>query len=175
MSARIQASFASAWLLTAAGCASLPRAVHDKPAATESVSILPVGKLEETHGEQIARRAHELLGVLYRFGGADRQGFDCSGLVRYVFQQQGQYVPRTAAAQMQFVRPIPLAALQPGDLVFYLSSALRGAPVDHVGIYVGEGVMVHAPRTGRAVEARRLDDAWYVQRFRGAGRVPEVP
>ena len=175
MAARIQVFVAGALLLAAAGCTSLPIAAPDQSAATKPVSVSSVSIQKETQGERIAQLARAQLGAPYRFGGADRQGFDCSGLVRYVFLQEGRKVPRTAAAQQQSSVPIPLAALQPGDLVFFQSGAQRTAAVDHVGIYVGEGVMVHAPRTGRAVETRRLDDAWYAPRFRGGGRVPMQP
>lgn len=154
-------------LLAIAGCSPV-RTVSRPDSAPVVVAMPPPAPQRSDRGEQIAQIARAQLGAPYRFGGADPLGFDCSGLVRYVFGREGILVPRTAAAQLQAAQPIELAELQPGDLLFYRSGA---GPVDHVAIYVGAGLMVHAPRTGRVVEQRRLEDAWYVQRFISAGRI----
>jgi cell wall-associated NlpC family hydrolase len=76
-------------------------------------------------------------------------------------------VPRTAAAQQRAARPVAAAELAPGDLVFF---RIGGPDVDHVGIYVGNGRFVHAPRSGRPVLSDALDDPFYERRFAGAGR-----
>lgn len=155
-------------VLGSAGCASQPSRVSPDPA--EQPLPLPLETLPQAPnavGVRIAQLARGQLGAPYRYGGATPEGFDCSGLVRFVYQQAGLAAPRTAAAQQLASRPIPLDTLQPGDLVFYRSG---DGPTDHVAIYVGDGMFVHAPRAGRQVEARRLDDAWYAQRFAGAGR-----
>jgi cell wall-associated NlpC family hydrolase len=111
------------------------------------------------------------VGVPYRYGGADPQrGFDCSGLVSYVHGLEGVSVPRTAAAQFAAARRIDVADLRAGDLVFYrLVPGSRD--VTHVGIYTGQGRFVHAPQTGRLVGTASLDDAYYRERFAGAGRL----
>jgi len=118
-------------------------------------------------GSALAQAAERLVGAPYRFGGASLEGFDCSGLVLYTHGQLGLAVPRTAAAQQRAARPVAPAELEPGDLVFF---RLGGSDVDHVGVYVGGGRFVHAPRTGRPVIADALDDPYYGRRFAGAGR-----
>jgi cell wall-associated NlpC family hydrolase len=144
-----------------AGCSSAPRR-EDMPVPV----VIEQG--EETGGTRVARTAAELVGIPYKWGGeTPRGGFDCSGLVFYSYQRVGYEVPRTAAEQSTAARPVPVDSLRPGDLVFFrvLSSA-----VDHVGIYLGGGRFVHAPRKGRVVTASSLDDLYYRSRFAGAGR-----
>lgn len=113
----------------------------------------------------VAALAQSQLGVRYRPGGADPQGFDCSGLVQWAYRQQGVTVPRTTEAQRAWFTPVPREALQAGDVVFFQ------LPQPHVGIYVGEGEFVHAPGTGRGVERARLDAPWFILAFAGGGRV----
>jgi cell wall-associated NlpC family hydrolase len=111
-----------------------------------------------------AEIASRFLGTPYRYGGASPDGFDCSGLVWYVYRELGVPVPRTAAEQRAAARPVPRDDLQPGDLVFF------HLPQDHVGIYLGGGQFVHAPATGRTVERARLDSPYFILSFAGAGR-----
>jgi cell wall-associated NlpC family hydrolase len=89
------------------------------------------------------------LGVPYAWGGASPAGFDCSGLVMYVFAQIGVMLPHFAAAQYQLGAPVARDQLQPGDLVFFDG-------LNHVGIYVGGGAMIHAPHTGAVVQITPL-------------------
>jgi murein DD-endopeptidase len=119
-------------------------------------------------GSEIADNAISLLGRAYRYGGADPAGFDCSGLVRYVHHEVGIETPRTAAEQFRTARPVSLSELVAGDLLFF---KIDGGSVSHVAIYVGEGRFIHAPRSGRPVETRSLDDAYYRPRLVGAGRL----
>lgn len=119
--------------------------------------------------ERVAELAESLLGAPYRFGGASPQGFDCSGLVLYVHGIAGITVPRTAAGQMLAARPVVRSGLQRGDLLFFASGGPRAA-IDHVGIYVGAGQFVHAPRSGRPVSSDRLDEPWFAERLVSAGR-----
>jgi hypothetical protein len=118
-------------------------------------------------GDDIALRAISQLGKPYIWGGADLTGFDCSGLVRFIYDQVGIPVPRTAAEQFSAAKPIDLAGLKPGDLLFFRT---QGQRISHVAIYTGEGRFVHAPRTGQPVELRMLDDDYYRPRLAGAGR-----
>lgn len=89
-------------------------------------------------------------GVPYLRGGESPRGFDCSGLVLYVMRQHGVSLPHYSGAQFQLGEKVAPSALQPGDAVFF------GSPVYHVGMYVGAGYFIHAPRTGDFVKLSRL-------------------
>lgn len=120
-----------------------------------------------TQGEAIADFALTLQGTPYRYGGATRAGFDCSGLVFYSHQQLGLSVPRTSRDQADAAREIKQSKLRRGDLVFFKISSRR---VNHVGIYVGDRRFVHAPGSGKPVTVNSLDDEYYERRFSSAGR-----
>ena len=100
---------------------------------------------------EAATIALKYLGVPYAWGGATPGGFDCSGLVMYVYGQLGISLPHYAAAQYGFGAPVSRDQLQPGDLVFFDG-------LNHVGIYIGGGEMVHAPETGDVVKITALAD-----------------
>lgn len=111
------------------------------------------------------------LGAQYRLGGRSPEtGFDCSGLVAHVFERAwGVLLPRSALQQASVGNPIQkLAELEPGDLVFYNT---RDSPFSHVGIYVGDGRFVHAPRPGQRVRAESVDKPYWRARFTGARRL----
>jgi len=120
-------------------------------------------------GDEIAVRALALLGKPYRYGGADLDGFDCSGLVFFIHQELGFDVPRTAAEQQRRAMRVDRTQLEPGDLLFFRT--LRGKRISHVGIYVGEHRFVHAPQSGKPIELRDMDDDYYRKRLVSAGRL----
>ncbi len=120
-------------------------------------------------GEEIALRALALVGKPYRYGGADLQGFDCSGLVFYIHDALGMVVPRTAADQQRAAISVDRSALQPGDLLFFKTTTTR--QISHVGVYVGENRFVHAPQSGKLIELRTLDDSYYGPRLTSSGRL----
>lgn len=112
-----------------------------------------------------------MIGTPYRFGGAGLHGFDCSGLVRWVFaQSRGLELPHSALEQAELGGP-PIRRperLHAGDLVFFETIGQR---ISHVGLYVGEGRFVHAPSTGSLVRIDRLDDRYWGPRFRFGKRL----
>jgi cell wall-associated NlpC family hydrolase len=123
--------------------------------------------------KSVLQRALALLGTPYRWGGTDpNKGFDCSGLVGYVFRNAlGIELPRVSRQMAQSGELVTdKAKLAAGDLVFFG----RKGRVDHVGIYVGEGRFVHAPRTGRDVTVSSLDDGYWSAKFLQARRVDGI-
>ena len=103
------------------------------------------------------------LGVPYRWGGSSPSGFDCSGLVMYVYAQLGISLPHFAAAQYGMGSPVSRGSLQPGDLVFFDG-------LNHVGIYIGGNQFVHAPHTGDVVRVSTLT-GWFASTYVGARRI----
>jgi cell wall-associated NlpC family hydrolase len=116
-------------------------------------------------GSRAARYARRLLGVPYRYGGdSPSGGFDCSGLIRYVFGHFGLELPHSSYADFGVGRHVARAALRPGDLVFFDG-------LGHVGLYVGSGSFIHAPHSGTTVRITRMADPWYSSSYVGARRV----
>jgi len=110
------------------------------------------------------------LGVKYRYGGRSPEtGFDCSGLITHVFERAwGMLLPAGTEALSKVGMPIKLKELEPGDLVFYNT---RNKPFSHVGIYLGEGRFVHAPRPGAAVRVENVQTPYWRSRFNGGRRL----
>jgi cell wall-associated NlpC family hydrolase len=107
--------------------------------------VLPARPVRIPLGQRAVQLARKQLGVPYAWGGASPAGFDCSGLVSWIYGRLGIRLPHNAAALYGVGRPIRLSALRPGDLVFF-------SGLGHVGLYIGHGRMIHAPQTGRNVE-----------------------
>ncbi len=116
-------------------------------------------------------RALSFIGVRYKWGGdSPDSGFDCSGLIRYVYAQvTGQPLPHNAKEMSQVGDTIDRAELQPGDLVFF--NTLR-RPFSHVGIYLGDSRFVHAPSRGGHVEISDMKNRYWKSRYNGARRLP---
>jgi hypothetical protein len=116
-------------------------------------------------GPRAAAAARHLVGIPYRWGGTSPgEGFDCSGLVVYVYRRLGVWLPRTAAEQFSVGRPVSRRALRPGDLVFF-------ADLSHVGLYVGHGRLINATHTGGHVTIQRLANLWLRANYEGARRI----
>ena len=115
-------------------------------------------------------QAMAFLGVNYRYGGTSAEtGFDCSGFVRATFEKARGYVlPRRAADQAAATTTIAKEELKPGDLVFF--NTMRRA-FSHVGIYIGDGKFIHAPRAGSSVRVEDMHSSYWTSRFNGARRV----
>ncbi len=125
--------------------------------------LLPSEPLPAGYPEA-ASIALQYLGVPYLWGGESTSGFDCSGLVSYVYAQLGVSLPHFAAAQYTYGVPVPQSELEPGDLVFFDN-------LGHVGIYIGDGQFVDAPHTGSFVRIDTLGEPWYASHYVGARRI----
>jgi cell wall-associated NlpC family hydrolase len=162
----------AATVLLAAGCAGTPARDPGTDGGTLSVPAAPAvaeprAASSDTRGP-IAQLALSLVGVQYRYGGADpATGFDCSGLVYYTYTSNGHTVPRTSREQFEVARKIPLAQAAEGDLVFFRDQA----KLSHVGIYLGDGRFVHAPSSGGTVSVASIDAPYYQRHLVGVGRL----
>ena len=119
---------------------------------------------------ELVMQAMGLLGVPYKRGGtSEEKGFDCSGFVRHMYEKSvGLVLPRRAEEQAKVTEEISRSELKPGDLVFF--NTLKRT-FSHVGIYVGDGKFIHAPRLGKAVRVDDMREDYWQQRFNGARRV----
>src|SRR5262249_7591707 len=131
-----------------------PRADPGRPGADST----PIGL-------RAAHFARHLLGIRYTWGGGSpASGFDCSGLVAFVYGHFGIRLPHYTGAQFQVGRPVARRALRPGDLVFF-------AGVSHVGLYLRRGRVLHANPTGGSVRIDRLGESWFRSTYAGARRI----
>ncbi len=140
------------------------------PAEPVAVAARPISPPPRAARSEALLQALLALGLDYRYGGkSPATGFDCSGLVAHVYREAwGIRLPPNTAAQSQAGVPVSLAELQAGDLVFY--DTLK-RPYSHVGIYLGDGKFVHAPKSGAQVRIESLQSAYWTQRFNGARRI----
>ena len=131
--------------------------------STPTPTPTPAGPAPPPTHSSVVAIAERYLGVPYRWGGASPSGFDCSGLVMYVFAQVGVSLPHSSYAQYGMGTPVSRDQLQPGDLVFFDG-------LGHVGIYVGGGSFIHAPHTGDVVKISSMT-GWYASTYVGARRI----
>lgn len=118
--------------------------------------------------QPVIDKGHTAIGRPYVRGAAGPNAFDCSGFTRWAWQAAGIDLPHYSGAQWAISQHIAIDDLEPGDLVFYWGAGERGDP-SHVGLYIGDGQMIHAPGSGRSV---RVESIWYWQGARvAAGRV----
>jgi cell wall-associated NlpC family hydrolase len=119
-------------------------------------------------GYALSGTALSLRGAPYRDGGIDPSGFDCSGFVRYVYEQHGVAMPRQVRDQFRIGKSVDRDRLEPGDLVFF-STVAPGA--SHVGIVIGGDQFIHAPSERGVVRVESLNQQYWSTRFIGAKRV----
>ncbi|CAH2906708.1 MAG: Cell wall-associated hydrolases (invasion-associated proteins) [uncultured Paraburkholderia sp.] len=114
--------------------------------------------------------ALNMIGVRYRWGGnTPDSGLDCSGFVRYVFQDTlGMTLPRRAEEMSRVGEKVRMSDLKPGDLVFFNTMCRT---FSHVGIYIGDNKFVHSPSTGSTIRVDDMDDGYWEKRFTGARRI----
>jgi cell wall-associated NlpC family hydrolase len=158
-----------------APAATAPARVRTAPApstapapapSTVSVSGPAVSTDRIAVSSALITTALALRGIPYRLGGADLNGFDCSGLVQYVMRQHGIDMPRTVIEQFDI--GATTNAIETGDLVFFQTI---GSKASHVGIAIDAETFVHAPNSRGVVRVERLDAPYWSSRFLGARRV----
>lgn len=146
------------------------QAAADKAAAKWfSDSSSPGTSVGSGSGQDIVNYAKKFLGVPYVYGGTSPSGFDCSGLVYYVYAHFGYRVNRTAASLAYNGTSVSSSSLKPGDILLFTEA--DGSYIGHTGIYIGGGQFIHAPHTGDVVKISSLSDSYYTAHFAGARRV----
>lgn len=125
---------------------------------------------DDGFAQKLLGKAMQLIGVKYRFGGTNPEtGLDCSGYVQYVYKSSvGVNLPRTAAEQARIGERVATSEVRPGDMVFFNT---RGFNNSHVGIYVGNGMFVHAPNSRSRVRFDSLESGYWKTKFTGVRRV----
>ncbi len=114
----------------------------------------------------LVESARGYLGVPYLFGGTTERGFDCSGLTGAVYRLNGLRLPRSSQAQFDAGSPVDLHSARPGDLLFFATGG--GGRISHVGLYLGEGAFIHAPRPGQSIRQDELSERYFQKAFVGA-------
>jgi len=140
---------------TASPSGAAPRATATRPRPSDVTASV---------SSRVVKLALRQVGAPYAWGGDQPSGFDCSGLVHYVYATVGVELPHNVARQYRRGVSVTRDKLRPGDVVFF--DGLR-----HNGIYIGEGRFVHAAVTPDAVVISRLDERWYASRWVGARRL----
>lgn len=151
----IRTAVVASALAATAGLSVLP-AVSAPAAPAAPVVTAPVEPAAQAAPAAAARssavqNALGKIGAPYRYGASGPSAFDCSGLVNWAYKQEGVSLPRTSRAMASAGAPVSKAALRPGDLVLFYR------PVSHVGIYVGNGKVVHASTSGTPVKVSSMD------------------
>jgi cell wall-associated NlpC family hydrolase len=171
-----------ALLVAAMAAASAPACASRTPTVRVLPPVLPPGAYAPAApgaaaapaavgapaGLEIVRPAETMIGAPYREGGALPDGFDCSGLVTYVFARHGIAVPRDVRRQASAGAPVERVDIAPGDLVFF---ATTGSGPTHVGIATGDGRFIHAPKRGDLVRAESMSAGYWTSRFVAARRM----
>jgi cell wall-associated NlpC family hydrolase len=141
--------------------------VTDAPKASSTRSFL--SGVASKAGDVVVG-ALNMIGVRYRWGGnTPDSGLDCSGFVRYVFQDTlGMTLPRRAEEMSRVGEKVRVSELKPGDLVFF--NTMRRS-FSHVGIYIGDNKFVHSPSTGSTIRVDDMEDGYWEKRFQGARRI----
>jgi cell wall-associated NlpC family hydrolase len=158
----------SAWLGSGDTPAPSPAKARPKKPATRATEK----PTDYTPAQDLLLSAMSLIGVKYTWGGnTPESGLDCSGFIRYVFQNSmNMTLPRTAVEMAQAGKTIDKTELKPGDLVFFNT---LGRTFSHVGIYLGDNRFIHSPRAGRSVEVANMGQNYWTSRFTGARRIAD--
>ena len=153
-------------LVLLAGCSQVPErpATSSAPYRASTPSRNWFALPRDDHAQELVLYALGLLDTGYRFGGKNPEaGLDCSGMVSYIVEQvSGKKLPYNAAGIAERTRPVPAAAIRPGDLVFFNT---LGRSYSHMGIYMGDGKFIHAPNSRGKVRIERMDNRYFAARF----------
>ena len=135
---------------------------------SQFVDLASRGASVSTKGQAIVEYAKQFLGVPYVYGGASPRGFDCSGFVYYIYKQFGVTLNRVANDQMVNGTWVPFSEAMPGDIIGFKN---KSGYVNHVGIYVGNGMMIHSPQTGENVRYESVVSGNYSLRIAAVRRI----
>ena len=140
------------------------------PIEAVAVEEKVISGVTAAHASEIVLRALSMIGVKYKFGGSTiEDGLDCSSFVRHVFAEAAAMaLPLSSFEMSKLGAEVDVAAIAPGDLVFYNTLNRR---FSHVAIYLGDGRFVHAPSRGKRVEIVDMTDRYWQKRFNGARRL----
>ncbi len=140
--------------------------------SADYVSIRPqdiAARGNYTAGNRVIQVAKQYLGTPYVYGGSSPSGFDCSGFTSYVYRQLGYNLNRVAHDQLANGIPVSKSELKPGDIVFFKRPG--NSTVHHVGIYAGDGMMIHSPQTGDVVKYTSITTGYYNNVYYTARRI----
>lgn len=168
--------------LLAGGCGSSRKSVvknvpqrvdtrPSRPAAGGDFDVSSsVGSVDTRLGDALVRSARQWIGTPYVYGGHSKSGTDCSGMIMVIYDEvAGLSLPRNSAAQRDYCVSVSRRQLEPGDLVFFTTSK-RGGKVNHVGMYIGNGRIIHASSSRGVIESS-LDEKYYATHYHSSGRV----
>lgn len=155
--------------LAAGACATSGASPRPFPGAPDPPAAPDAPGAAAVDATEVVKTAMSLQGVPYRNGGSDPKGFDCSGLVQYVFGRHGVALPREVREQAQLGQEIRLVGIEPGDLIFF---AIDGSGPSHVGLAVGGDEFVHAPSSRGRVRVEKFSAPYWSRRIVTVRRIP---
>ncbi|WP_373795935.1 C40 family peptidase [Neisseria dentiae] len=151
--------------LAACGTTSGKRQAGSAASAVKPVRINPA--MQADGGRELIMQSMDLVGTPYRWGGTTDAGFDCSGMIQYLYKNAlGVNLPRTSRDMAAASKRISKSNLKAGDLVFFNTS---GRGISHVGLYIGNDQFIHAPSSGKVIQTEKLSKPYYASRLVKAG------
>jgi len=140
-----------------------------EPAPRANVPVSYGASSSTSAGQRVVQIAEQFLGLPYIYGGSTPAGFDCSGFTSYVFKQLGYSLYRSSYQQINNGIPVSKSDLQPGDLLLFKRQG--ASRIHHVGIYVGDGMMIHSPQTGDVIKYTSIVSGYYNNCYYAARRI----